>query len=101
MKSVTRLLAVTTLLVFASESAAVYTVNGQRKSFEIFRAEAAPVIDGRLDDDVWRYAAVVDDFHQTQPTDGATPTELTVDESNHLHSIENELNVKLACTLRY
>jgi len=78
MKSVARLLAVTALLAFASESVAVYTVNGQRKSFEIYRAEAAPVIDGRLDDDVWQYAAVVDDFHQTQPTDGATPTELTV-----------------------
>jgi hypothetical protein len=78
MNLVTRLLAVTALLAFASESVAVYTVNGQRKSFEIFRAEAAPVIDGKLDDDVWQYAAVVDDFHQTQPTDGATPTELTV-----------------------
>ncbi len=78
MTFVVRLLAVSTLLLFASESAASYKVDGERKSFEIYRAEVAPVIDGRLDDEIWRHAAVIDDFHQTVPVDGAAPTETTV-----------------------
>jgi len=78
MISMIRLLAVPVLLLLSTESVAVYTVDGERKSFEILRADSAPRIDGRLDDDVWRNAAVVDDFHQTTPTDGATPTEITI-----------------------
>ena len=66
------------LLLLASNAAAIYTVDGERKSFEIFRTKLAPVIDGRLDDEVWKSAAIVDDFHQTSPTDGAKPTEATV-----------------------
>ena len=66
------------LLLWASNAAAAYTVNGERKSFEIFRTSLAPVIDGRLDDEVWKSAAIVDDFHQTSPTDGAKPTEATI-----------------------
>tara|TARA_R110002096_G_scaffold154_15_gene838 strand:+ start:5374 stop:7524 length:2151 start_codon:yes stop_codon:yes gene_type:complete len=66
------------LLLLVSDAAAIYTVGGERKSFEIRRADVAPVIDGRLDDAVWRTAAYVDDFHQTVPTDGATPTETTI-----------------------
>lgn len=78
MNALVRLSMATVLLLFASESVAIYTVDGERKSFEIFRADVAPVIDGRLDDAVWRDAAVVDDFHQTVPQDGAEPTETTV-----------------------
>lgn len=78
MISMNRLLAISALLLLSSESVAVYTVDGERKSFEILRADSAPRIDGRLDDDVWRNAVVVDDFHQTTPTDGATPTEITI-----------------------
>ena len=66
------------LLLFTGSAAAVYTINGERKSFEIFRASLAPVIDGRLDDEVWKSAAIVDDFHQTAPTNGAKPTEATI-----------------------
>ena len=66
------------LLLFSSEAFAAYTVNGQRKSFEIHRTDSPPVIDGRLDDAVWQNAAFIDDFHQTVPTDGAQPTERTV-----------------------
>lgn len=68
----------TLLLLVTVDAAAVYTVNGARKSFEIRRAETAPNIDGRLDDDVWRNAARVEDFHQTSPNDGAQPTEKTI-----------------------
>jgi len=66
------------LLLLASDVAAVYTVDGKRKSFEIFRTKMAPVVDGRLDDEVWKNAAIVDDFHQTSPSDGAQPTEATI-----------------------
>ena len=49
-----------------------------RKTFVIARTSSPPLIDGRLDDEVWRHAAVVDDFHQVQPQDGGTPTEDTL-----------------------
>ncbi len=73
----TRILIAAFFLLLAAESVAVYTVDGQRKSIEIYRAKAAPIIDGRLDDEVWRDAAIVDDFHQASPTYGAAPTETT------------------------
>jgi hypothetical protein len=73
-----RLLITALLSLCAAEAAAVYTVDGQRKSFEIYRTASPPNIDGKLDDAVWREAAFVDDFHQTTPTDGGLPTERTV-----------------------
>jgi len=66
------------LLLIASQTNAVYTQDGERKSFAISRAHTAPVIDGKLNDDVWKSATAVDDFHQTRPSDGATPTESTI-----------------------
>jgi len=78
MKRSIRLLLALLLLLFAGTSAASYTVDGERKSFAISRAESAPVIDGRLDDEAWTNAVTVDDFHQTSPIDGATPTESTI-----------------------
>ena len=62
----------------APAAVAVYEENGVRKSFAITRAVTAPVIDGRLDDEAWKSATRVDDFHQTVPTDGASPTEITI-----------------------
>ena len=78
MSRISRISIAAILLLLAAPSVAVYTVNGERKSFEIHRAQSAPVIDGRLDDDVWKNASVVDDFQQTSPLDGAVPTESTV-----------------------
>jgi hypothetical protein len=66
------------MLLFAVEAAAAYTVGGERKSFEVYRTDSPPVIDGKLDDAVWRNAVAVEDFHQTAPTYGAQPTEHTV-----------------------
>src|SRR5210317_2375159 len=66
------------MLLFAAEAAAIYTINGERKSFEAYRTDSPPVIDGKLDDAVWRDAVTVEDFHQTAPTYGAQPTEHTV-----------------------
>jgi hypothetical protein len=78
MSIITRISVGVLLLLLASPTVATYTVNGERKSFEIFRADSAPVIDGRLDDEVWRTAAVIDDFHQTSPSNGAMPSEVTI-----------------------
>ena len=78
MSRLTRISIAAVLLLLAAPAVAVYTVNGERKSFEIYRTQTAPLIDGRLDDDAWKNAAVVDDFHQTSPSDGAAPTEVTI-----------------------
>lgn len=77
MKLSVQLLLAVFLCLFASASLAVYTENGTRKTFAISRTEVAPIIDGRLDDAIWRSAVAIDDFHQTSPTDGASPTEST------------------------
>jgi hypothetical protein len=47
------------------------------KSVRAVRVDTPPVIDGRLGDAVWAEAAVLDDFHQTRPGDGAQPSERT------------------------
>jgi Domain of unknown function (DUF5916)/Carbohydrate family 9 binding domain-like len=41
------------------------------------RFEQAPVIDGRLDDAVWKTAAVLRDFYQTNPGDNIAPSKPT------------------------
>ena len=41
------------------------------------RFESAPVIDGKLDDAVWKQAAVFKDFYQVQPGDNIAPTQPT------------------------
>ena len=47
----------------------------------IARLDTAPVIDGRLDEDIWKSASVFKDFYQTNPGDNIAPslqTELLV-----------------------
>src|SRR5215212_10865729 len=39
--------------------------------------EKPPVIDGKLDDDVWKNAAVLKDFYQIQPGDNTSPSKPT------------------------
>ena len=41
------------------------------------RVDVAPVIDGRLDDEVWSRAQPIRDFVQVEPFEGAAPTEKT------------------------
>lgn len=38
------------------------------------RFDRPPLIDGKLDDDVWKKAAVLGDFYQTRPGDNIAPT---------------------------
>ena len=43
----------------------------------IARFDKAPVIDGRLDDEVWKSAAVLKDFYQVDPGDNIAPSKAT------------------------
>ena len=47
----------------------------QEKSVRIVRTEVAPVIDGVLDEEIWRRAVPIDDFHQIDPNEYEEPTE--------------------------
>src|SRR6267142_2564908 len=38
------------------------------------RIDKPPVIDGKLDDEVWKQAAVLKDFYQTNPGDNSAPS---------------------------
>ncbi len=50
---------------------------GGRRSVQARRTNEPPTIDGRLDDAVWRDAVLITDFTQTNPVEGAAPTERT------------------------
>src|SRR5262245_50881510 len=54
------------------------TDGGDSKVLEIRPTQTPPVIDGRLDDTAWAGAATIDDLHQVQPVEYATPTERTI-----------------------
>jgi hypothetical protein len=43
----------------------------------IARFEKAPVIDGKLDDEVWKQGSVLGDFYQTSPGDNTRPSKPT------------------------
>jgi hypothetical protein len=43
----------------------------------LVRFERPPVIDGKLDDEAWKQAAVLRDFYQTQPGDNIAPSKPT------------------------
>lgn len=50
----------------------------EQKRVRIIRVDAAPTIDGRLDEEVWSLAAIVEDFHQVEPVEYAPPSEHTL-----------------------
>ena len=47
------------------------------KRFEILRDSAPIVVDGKLDEEVWSRAAIVDDLHQVDPFEYAAPSQRT------------------------
>ena len=51
---------------------------GERYRIEPQRVEQPPRLDGVLDEEVWRSAAVIDDFVQQEPAEGDPATERTV-----------------------
>ena len=44
------------------------------KPLRIPRLDKPPVIDGKLDEDVWKQAVVLKDFYQTNPGDNTPPS---------------------------
>ncbi len=46
-----------------------------RKRIEITRTDLEPVLDGALDDEIWKTATVISDMHQFNPVDQGEPTE--------------------------
>lgn len=54
------------------------TVEAENKVIDIVRIDTAPVIDGRLDEEIWKHATVIDDLHQVLPYEYAAPNERTV-----------------------
>ena len=67
----------TGVLLPAAASAQARDTGGEIKTARAVRATSPPVIDGRLDDEAWVNAEVIDDFHQTRPGDGTPPSERT------------------------
>ena len=57
--------------------AAGFAIGGGRRSVQAQRTTQPPIIDGRLDDAAWRDAVLITDFTQTNPVEGAPPTERT------------------------
>ncbi len=47
------------------------------KPVTVPRFDRPPVIDGKLDDEVWKHAAVLKDFYQVQPGDNIAPSKPT------------------------
>ena len=50
---------------------------GTRPTIRAVRTDQPPTIDGQLDDATWRTAALITEFVQTNPVEGAPPTENT------------------------
>jgi len=55
------------LLVAAAPALGQTREEAAEKSFRAVRTEIAPLVDGRLDEEVWALADVVEDFHEVQP----------------------------------
>ena len=60
-----------------TEPGAGYGVLTGRPRVRVSRTDTPPTIDGRLDDEVWRTAAMLSEFVQQAPLDGAPATEET------------------------
>ena len=56
---------------------AIVIPSEKAKPIRVPRFDKPPVIDGKLDDEVWKQAAVLKDFYQTRPGDNITPSKPT------------------------
>jgi hypothetical protein len=61
----------------ASAGAVLPDLADRTKPLMITRFESSPVIDGKLDEEIWKSAAKMKDFLQTQPGDNIAPTHPT------------------------
>ena len=64
-------------MLIASGSVFAQDISLADKSATIAYVEGTLVLDGVLDDDIWKQAAVVDEFHQTRPVEFSEPTQHT------------------------
>jgi len=75
------LLTILTAAALLQDSALVYAGRANRTHVDVPRIDTVAIIDGNLDEPVWRRAARLTDFSQYQPVDGrpsAEPTEVLV-----------------------
>jgi len=72
-----------------SAASAVSPPGAKASPVKLVKFESAPVIDGRLDDSIWKTAARLTGFYQTQPGDNIAPshpTEVLIGyDSKHLY----------------
>src|SRR5215204_883020 len=61
----------------ATPTAAIVVPPEKSQPVVLPRFEKPPVIDGKLDDEVWKNAAVLKDFYQIQPGDNTAPSKPT------------------------
>lgn len=52
-------------------------LSAKTQNVRILQLKTAPLIDGKLDDEVWKTATVLKDFYQTQPGDNIAPSKQT------------------------
>jgi hypothetical protein len=62
----------------AQAPTAVERPNTDRKSVDIARTELEPLLDGVLDDEIWKVATTIEDLHQYQPVDQGVPSEKSI-----------------------
>lgn len=62
----------------AKENGKVVLPSEKKSAMRIPKISAAPVIDGNLDDAIWRDAAIFRDFIQTGPGDNIEPSKATI-----------------------
>jgi hypothetical protein len=68
------------LILFGSILFFVCQTSGQtieRKQYKTIKISVAPVIDGTLDDDVWKSGDWMDDFIQNEPYNGSPASQRT------------------------
>ena len=73
--------------VKVGKAAALGLPSEKSNPVRLVRFEKPPMIDGKLDDEVWKTAAVLKDFYQTQPGDNLVP--------------ENRTEVRLGYDMRF
>ena len=66
------------VILAMSGAAAVAQERLTRKVTDIVRASAPPLLDGRLDEQVWAEATVITDLHQYEPVDHGEPSESSI-----------------------
>ncbi|MCU0363044.1 MAG: carbohydrate binding family 9 domain-containing protein [Bacteroidales bacterium] len=65
------------LIILLASLFLTYAVPGQELRIAALKSATAPLIDGRLDDEVWKNAIPFSEFRMVEPVPGNTPTELT------------------------